>query len=84
MRQLLSGTVAWGSAVIALFFLKFQRRTGDRLFAFFAGAFILLALNGAALVIARPDGDIRAIVYSVRLSAFVLILLAIIDRNRRP
>lgn len=82
MRQLLSGAIAAGAFVAALYFLKFWRRSADRLFAFFGAAFGLLAVNNVALGLTDPESEIRVYLYSIRLAAFVLILVAIVDKNR--
>lgn len=84
MREILSGIIAAGALVAALHFLKFWRRSDDRLFGFFAAAFLLLSVNGVALGLADPESELRVYLYSVRLSAFTLILLAIFDKNRAP
>jgi hypothetical protein len=77
MIEFLSGAVAMGFAMGALFFLRFWRKTADRLFLAFAIAFFLLALNqwlGAA--------DERvAYTYLLRVLGFILILAAIVDKN---
>ena len=47
----IAGILAAGYAIAALYFFKFWRRTGDRLFAFFAVAFALLvALNSTGWI----------------------------------
>jgi hypothetical protein len=75
-----------GYLVAGLFFLRFWRDTRDRLFAIFAGAFWLLAVQRALLMLtAAPDGGEGAVwLYALRLLAFLLILAAIIDKNRAP
>ena len=45
MEQFIMGAIAMASAVVALFFLRFWRETGDRLFAIFASAFVLLGIS---------------------------------------
>jgi len=75
------GAIAVASVVAGLFFLRFWRRTRDRLFLMFAAAFWLMAVNWAALAFTQAD-EIRTAFYVVRLVAFVLILVAIIDKNR--
>jgi hypothetical protein len=67
--------------VAATFFLRFWRKTRDRLFGLFSLAFGVLALNWAALAFTRTD-EIRTWLYGVRLVAFLVILYAIIDKNR--
>lgn len=83
--QMAVGAIAMGYAVAGLFFLRFWRNTRDRLFLLFAVAMFVLAVNRVAyglLVIEEQPGGQQ---YWVRLAAFALILLAILDKNRsRP
>jgi hypothetical protein len=83
-QQFLWGATAFASAVAALFFLRFWRDTRERLFAFFAGAFALLGLNWLLLDVLAPERESEHLVYLVRLAAFLVLLVGIIDRNRRP
>ena len=79
-----AGALAMGYAVAAVFFAKFWRRTGDRLFAWFAVAFVLLAVQRAALAVLDPAP--RAAIpwsYALRLAAFVMILGAVAEANLR-
>jgi hypothetical protein len=69
------------AAVAGTFFLRFWRRTRDRLFAIFAAAFWLMGLNWLLLAIYAGD-EINSAVYGIRLLAFVLILIGIVDKNR--
>ena len=79
---LVAGILAAGYLVAGLFFLKFWTQTRDRLFAMFAAAFWLLAVQRiAALATARWLED-STWLYTLRLAAFLLILVAIIDKNR--
>lgn len=78
----IAGALAAAFAVIALFFLRFWRRTGDRLFAFFALAFALLAVQRVLLGVLREWGERSVPLYGLRLVAFLLIIVAIIDKNR--
>lgn len=76
--------VAFGcSASAATFFLRFFYTTRDPLFAWFAGAFALLGLHWAALVGANPAAESRPYYYLVRLTAFVMIIIAATQKNRR-
>jgi hypothetical protein len=68
---------------IAFFFVHFWQRTKDRLFLTFAAAFFLLMLERLILVILGPTDEFRPFVYLVRFCAFVLIIIAVIDKNRR-
>lgn len=82
MTNLLYSASIMGGIVISLFFLSFWRRVRDRFFLFFAFAFLLLAVNWLILVVAGEASDIRSYGYLTRLMAFLLIIVAIIDKNR--
>ena len=81
INHFLNGAIATCCLVAGLFFLRFWRKTRDRLFAIFAVAFWLLGLNWLALALTEQD-EVSSVYYAVRLLAFVLILYAIIDKNR--
>jgi hypothetical protein len=76
------GAIHMASFVAGLFFLRFWRETHDRLFFIFAIAFWLLGLTRLALAMAGTEAAEHTYLYWVRLAAFVLILIAIIDKNR--
>ena len=82
MKQFCWGMLSMASLVASLFFLKYWRIMGDRLFAFFAVAFALLALNWLALCVIDPAFEARHLLYLIRLAAFVVILVGIADKNR--
>ncbi len=84
MELFLLGMLAAGYAVAALFFLRFWSASRDRLFAIFAGAFLLLALTRVALAATGQTSESNTWVYWGRLLAYALILLAILDKNRPP
>lgn len=77
-----NGALAAADGVIALFFVKFWRRSGDRLFALFAVAFGLLTVQRVALGLMREWGEGSPLIYGLRLLAFLLILAGITDKNR--
>jgi hypothetical protein len=82
MRPFLLGVMMMGFATAALFFVRFYRTTRDRLFAWFAVAFFLLAVNQLAFAI-LGDRDEQVAAYVLRFVAFLVILGAIVDKNRR-
>ena len=69
------------SAAVGAFFLRFWRRTRDRLFLIFALAFWLLGLNWLLLAFVQAD-ETRTWLYLLRLVAFCLIIYGIVDKNR--
>ena len=80
--EYLSGAATLGFFVAALFFFRFWRRTEDMLFLAFGVAFMLLGANQALLVLADVPDEARSWLYLLRLLAFVLILAAIVRKNR--
>jgi uncharacterized membrane protein YeiB len=80
--NLMAGAIVMGYAVCGLFLLRFWRRTGDRLFLVFALAFWLLGLQRLVFAFTEPVEESRTGLYLVRLFAFLLILWAIVDKNR--
>jgi uncharacterized protein DUF5985 len=83
MRDFLWGALSMGCATIALIFLRYWRRSHDRLFGFFAIAFAVMALNWIGLAFIDPGVELRHALYLLRLAAFVIIIIGIIDKNRR-
>jgi hypothetical protein len=83
MSDFLSGAITIGFVVAALFFLRFWKRTHDRLFLAFAAAFALLGLNQALLPIGNILVEERSWLYLLRLAAFSIILFSILAKNRR-
>lgn len=77
----LSGAVTLGFFVAGAFFMKFWRRTGDRLFLSFAAAFVLLALNQILAAFLGASDELTPYTYILRVLGFALILLAIVDKN---
>ena len=84
MEEFVSGATALGCCAVALFFLRFWTQTRDRLFAIFALAFLVFAINRGVLAALDDDAEARTFVYVARALAFALIALAVLDKNRRP
>jgi hypothetical protein len=78
----MAGATCLGSAVAALFFARFWRDTGDRLFILFAAAFAIFAVNRLLLTVIDTEGDGQTAIYLLRAAAFAMIALAIVDKNR--
>lgn len=68
------------------FFIRYWRSSGDRLYALFALAFFILGANRVLLAMyshaIAPVQEHHVILYTVRLAAFLIILVAILDKNR--
>ncbi len=77
--QAVSATGAWTAGLL---FIRFWRESGDLLFAFFGAAFWLLSLSWVLLALTSPTEDARPYIYAIRLLAFVLIIAAMVVKNR--
>lgn len=82
MNLFLLGAVATASLAAGLFFLRFWRETKDRLFMAFSISFFMEGINRTALALSRSPQEGAPFFYVVRLLAYLLILLAVADKNR--
>lgn len=84
MEELLTGAIATGSFVVALFFFRFWKSTRDKLFLCFAMAFFIEGANrllpGGMLGMNAMLTDY--FVYLLRLASYSLILMGIWSKNR--
>ena len=81
LSSFLFGAIAMGYVVAGLFFAKFWRRSGDLLFGIFALAFWLLALSQTIVALIAVPREEQSWVYVLRLIAFGLIIVAIVQKN---
>jgi uncharacterized membrane protein len=79
----LLGIIATASLAAGGFFLKFWRQTRDVFFLAFGAAFIIEGLNRTSFLLLERPYEGNPLIYVVRLLAFLLILAAIINKNRR-
>jgi len=80
LSDFLHGAITLASAAIALFFLRYWRSTGDRLFVMLSAAFWLLALHW---LMSSLLPHITTQAHVLRFVAFALIALAVLDKNRK-
>ncbi len=78
----LLGIIFTTSITVGVYFLKFWRRTGDLLFLAFAAAFIIEGLNRIGFLFIERPNEGSPVIYLVRLLAFLLIIIAIVWKNR--
>lgn len=69
--------------LVGIKFLKFWRVSQDRFFLWFAAAFCAFAAGWVLRSFGPGSADHAYYVYLPRLAGFVLILVAIVDKNRR-
>lgn len=80
LQAFLSGALCLGYFVAGSFFLRFWKRTQDTLFLMFALAFGLLGIERIILAFVYSGDEFK--VYLIRLVAFILILAAVVHKNR--
>lgn len=81
MVAFLNGAVAMAYLLASLYFLRFWRKTRDRLFLSFSGAFLLLATNLLIVVTLGVEDERTGYSYILRVLGFLLILYAILRKN---
>lgn len=77
------GVLAALSLTAGIFFIRYWRQSGDRFFGFFAVAFWALGANWTLMVGRDPTDEYLPYFYLLRLGAFLLFAVAIVDKNRR-
>jgi hypothetical protein len=82
MSELMRGALAMGFFVAAVFFLRFWKQTRDRLFGLFAIAFLAMSISRVLIGLQPSFGPNHDNLYLLRLLAFGLVLVAILDKNR--
>jgi hypothetical protein len=83
LATFLDGGRAVFCVIIALCFLRLGRATHDRLYHAFAIAFVLLAASSTLIGLGVASADWSVYAFLPRLLAFLVIIWAIIDKNRR-
>lgn len=82
IEHLLRGASITTDVCIAIFFLRFWSEKRDALFFFFALAFALMAVSTFVVVWVGRIADFAPVAYVLRLLAYVLIIFAIVNKNR--
>jgi hypothetical protein len=81
MIEFLSGAVTLSFLIAAGYFLRFWRRTADRLFLAFACAFVMFAAYQFILFTLGVADERNNYAYLIRVLGFAVILWAIVDKN---
>ncbi|HVI80655.1 MAG TPA: DUF5985 family protein [Candidatus Acidoferrum sp.] len=79
----LLGVIATASLTAGLFFVRFWKRTHDRLFLAFAAFFFVEAINRIVLLCFERPNEGSPWIYLIRLLALVILLSAILEKNYR-
>ena len=83
MSQMLIGAIVMASFVAGLFFFRYWRSSRDRFFLYFALSFWIEAIDRIALGVLGPTSEFEPLFYGVRVLAYGLIVLAILQKNRK-
>ena len=81
MDDFFAGVVSMGFLIVAVFFFRFWRESRDRLFAFFAVAFLLMAADHPVIAFLENGNEVNVLPYVIRLLAYAIILAGIVDKN---
>lgn len=80
--QFLSGAVMICCLVAGIFFYKFWKKTHEHLFRLFAVSFFLLSFERLVLGFIGTKEEPSPAIYLIRLSAFLIIIYAIVRKNK--
>lgn len=83
MALFLLGATAMASAAAGLLFLRMWRESRDRLYVLFACSFWLEAVTRLALLFGDSPSEGLPTRYLLRVAAYGLIVVAIVDKNVR-
>ena len=82
LLTLMSGASMACCWMLALIFYKFWIKGSDRLFAFFALSFTLMGTERLILALVDAKNEYQPAFYLFRLIAFLIIIAAVVDKNR--
>ena len=83
MDSMLAGGIGVAAFAAGLFFLRFWRQTHDRFFLFFAISFWIEGAQRVFLFQYWGHDEATPLAYVPRLVAYGLIIVAIVDKNRK-
>lgn len=81
MDVYLCGMITACNWIAATIFLRFWKQTRDRLFLFFALAFLVFGFSRLPRAFVEPDAAWTVYTYLVRFIAHASLLVAILDKN---
>lgn len=79
----LLGVIVTACLVASGYFLKFWRQTRDPLFLAFSAAFAIEGVNRTCFLFVDNPESGSVVLYTVRLASYLLILVAIANKNRK-
>lgn len=82
MYQFFSGGMMVCTLFAGFFFLKFWNKTHEELFKSFAISFFLMCAERCVLSFLGTQNEPSPLVYLIRLIAFLIIIFAIVKKNK--
>lgn len=82
MYGIISGALMMVSFVIGIIFMKFWKKSHDRLFLMFGIAFWMMAFERFVLGYLNTTDESHLHIYFIRMIAFAIILIAIVLKNK--
>lgn len=82
MNDFLTGGIVVLCGVASLLFWNFHYQTGERLFGLFALAFATLGVGFLFQAFGDQQSESLPHIFLIRLAAFLLIIAAIVEKNR--
>lgn len=82
LKEFLLGALVMSEVVLALFFLHYWRVTRDQFFLFFTWSFVLGTGSRLVLAVHLGNDEFEPLIYLLRLLSYVIIVVAIVDKNR--
>jgi uncharacterized membrane protein len=77
----LSGVATMGFFIATLFFVRFWRRTKEKLFLAFGCSFFLFSVNQMLVAFANLPKEDESLFYLLRLAGFLILIAAIVAQN---
>lgn len=81
LNNVLVGAIAMASLITGLFFLRFWKSSRDRFFLYFALSFLIDGCSRVFFTFSRASDEDLPVFYLIRLLAYGLILVAILEKN---
>lgn len=81
INPFVSGAFVLSCLAVALFYLRYWRRTHDRLFAILALAFVMLSAERLVLGFVPAQMEGRHLIFLLRLAAYATIIVGVVDKN---
>lgn len=82
IEYLIRGASVTSDVCIAIFFFRFWTEKRDALFLFFALAFSIMAVSTCVVIVSGRAADFAPVAYVLRLLAYLVIIFAIVNKNR--